>query len=76
MTTLQSLEPDREYAVSALNLPEMNTRTRVARFVTPPAADSVRVARDSNSGHRLLLPPADWCPVFAIWTARRTRSGW
>ena len=23
------------------------------------------VDRDSNSGHQLLLPPAQWCPIFA-----------
>ena len=24
------------------------------------------MARDSNSGHQLLLPPANWCPIFAL----------
>ena len=23
-------------------------------------------AKDSNLGHQLLLPPADWCPKFAF----------
>ena len=22
----------------------------------------------SNAGHQLLLPPANWCPTFAVWT--------
>ena len=26
------------------------------------------VVRDSNSGHQLLLPPANWCPIFASRT--------
>ena len=29
------------------------------------------VVRDSNSGHQLLLPPANWCPSFAS----RTKQG-
>ena len=35
------------------------------------------VVRDSNSGHQLLLPPANWCPIFASRTtqARRTLAG-
>ena len=28
------------------------------------------VARDSRSGHQLLLPPADWCPIFEVWTTQ------
>ena len=28
------------------------------------------VVRDSNSGHQLLLPPANWCPMFASRTAQ------
>ena len=28
------------------------------------------MVRDSNSGHQLLLPTADWCPIFAVWTTR------
>ena len=28
------------------------------------------MARDSNSGHHLLLPPADWCPIFASRTTQ------
>ena len=32
--------------------------------------DSAGVVRDSNSGHQLLLPTADWCPIFAVWTTR------
>ena len=28
------------------------------------------MAQHSNSGHQLLLPPADWCPVFAVWTTQ------
>ena len=26
------------------------------------------VVRDSNSGHQLLLTPANCCPMFALWT--------
>ena len=26
------------------------------------------VVRDSNLGHQLLLPPANWCPIFASRT--------
>ena len=42
---------------------------------TPQAASSRRVecrrqtvcvVRYSNSGHQLLLPPANWCPIFAL----------
>ena len=29
------------------------------------------VVRDSNSGHQLLLPPANRCPIFASWTMQR-----
>ena len=32
------------------------------------------VVRDSNSGHQLLLPPANWCPMFASRTTHRTRT--
>ena len=28
------------------------------------------VVRDSNSGHQLLLPPANWCPIFASRTTQ------
>ena len=28
------------------------------------------VARDSNSGHQLLLPRANWCPIFAFRTTQ------
>ena len=28
------------------------------------------MGRDSNSGHQLLLPPADWCPTFAPRTTQ------
>ena len=28
------------------------------------------VVRDSNSGHQLLLPPANWCPMFAFRTTQ------
>ena len=34
------------------------------------AGRSVRVVRHSNSGHQLLLPPAGWCPTFAVWTTQ------
>ena len=35
------------------------------------------VARDSNTGHQLLSPPANCCPMFASWTmfASRTAQG-
>ena len=28
------------------------------------------MVRDSNSGHQLLLLPANWCPIFAYWTTQ------
>ena len=28
------------------------------------------MARASSSGHQLLFPPADWRPVFAVWTTQ------
>ena len=28
------------------------------------------VVRDSNSGHQLLFPHANWCPIFASWTTQ------
>ena len=28
------------------------------------------VVQDSNSGHQLPLPPANYCPVFASWTTQ------
>ena len=28
------------------------------------------MVRDSNSGHQLLSPPANWCPIFAVWTTQ------
>ena len=31
---------------------------------------AVRVAQHFDSGHQLLLPPADWCPVFVVWTTQ------
>ena len=31
------------------------------------------VVRDSNSGHQLLLPPANWCPIFASRTTHRSQ---
>ena len=33
----------------------------------------VRGPFDSNSAHQLLLPPANWCPMFAYWT---TQGDW
>ena len=38
------------------------------------------VVQTSNSGHQLLLPPANWCPIFASRTtqgggARRAAEG-
>ena len=35
------------------------------------------VVRDSNSGHQMLFPPANWCPIFASRTTayRLTRTG-
>ena len=34
--------------------------------------DAACVVRDSNSGHQLTLPAADWCPIFA---SRITHGG-
>ena len=28
------------------------------------------MARNSNSGHQLLFPPANCCPIFAVWTTQ------
>ena len=28
------------------------------------------MVQTSNLGHQLLLPSADWCPVFAVWTTQ------
>ena len=28
------------------------------------------MVRESNSGHQLLLPPANWCPMFASRTTQ------
>ena len=33
------------------------------------------VVRGSNSGHQLLLPPASWCPIFAVWTTQGAAGG-
>ena len=50
---------------------------------TPQAASSRRVecrrqtvcvVRYSNSGHQLLLPPANWCPIFASRTTQTDRA--
>ena len=35
--------------------------------VRPPPC----VVQTSNSGHQLLLPPANWCPIFASRTTHR-----
>ena len=32
--------------------------------------------RDSNSGHQLLLPPANCCPIFAFRTSQGHLPGW
>ena len=32
------------------------------------------VVRDSNSGHQLLLSPANWCPIFASRTTQATAA--
>ena len=37
------------------------------------------MVRDSNSGHQLLLPPANWCPTFASRTTQEVTQwvvGW
>ena len=34
-------------------------------------SEHVFVVRDSNLGHQLLLPPANWCPKFASRTTHR-----
>ena len=31
-----------------------------------PVGDPGAWSEDSNSGHQLLLPPANWCPIFAL----------
>ena len=35
-------------------------------------SDHPGVVRDSNSGHQLRLPPANWCPIFAPRTTQQT----
>ena len=42
--------------------------------VVPDGIVSGAWSNDSKSGHRLLLSPADWCPVFAVWTTQATSS--
>ena len=37
----------------------------------PKTARARCAAQTSNSGHQPLRPPADWCPVLAVWTTRR-----
>ena len=34
------------------------------------------LVRDSNSGLQLLLPPADWRPIFASWTTQAATRRW
>ena len=34
------------------------------------ARGPVRVVQPSISVHQLLLPPAGWCPISAVWTAQ------
>ena len=31
--------------------------------------------KDSNLGHQLLLPPANWCPMFAPRTTQGSAAG-
>ena len=33
------------------------------------------MVRDSKSGHQLLLPSADWCPMIAVWTTQEVALG-
>ena len=40
-------------------------RHRVRRPLRDRREWDAGVVRDSNSGHQLLLPPANWCPIFA-----------
>ena len=40
--------------------------------VVHPAA--LCVVQESNSGHQLLLPPANWCPIIASRTTHRCHS--
>ena len=37
------------------------------------AAPCPYVVRDSHLGHQLLLPPANWCPIFAFRTTHAVR---
>ena len=39
----------------------------------PQAAPCPYVVRDSHLGHQLLLPPANWCPIFAFRTTHAVR---
>ena len=32
--------------------------------------ESVRDFAVRGPGHQLLLPPANWCPIFAVWTTQ------
>lgn len=39
--------------------------------------DTVRCGPDSNPGHQLLLPPANWCPKKILtWTTRSYVPKW
>ena len=55
---------------STLNDPKLRTTNRQA--AAGSKEDWTRfnpwrcVVRDSNSGHQLLLPPANWCPTFGV----------
>ena len=44
-----------------------------ARLCSPPSSPSTL---PPNSGHQLLLPPADRCPISAVWTTREGARQW
>ena len=53
---------------------KVHPRAAAAAAARPHGRSSVELrrcaARASNSGHQLLLPPADWCPMFASQTTQ------
>ena len=58
-------------ACFALCIDGLEQLKQVHRMADPwadPAATQRCVVQDSNLGHQLLLPPANWCPIFASRT--------
>ena len=63
-----SVEADDYYSMTPLHLAAEVGCTECARMMQYRC-----VVRDFNSGHQLLLPPANWCPTFASRTTQDTQ---